>query len=482
MMHCATPESYRLLHDGTLALAQVEANGIKIDTEYLDRTIKEVAEQITQIQKELQSDPTWKLWQKHFKNKANTGSREQLGVILYEVLGLPCTARTEPTNRYPEGKPSTDVAALSEIDLPFVKSILKIEHYKKMKSTYLDGYQRETINGFIHPYFNLHTVETYRSSGDSPNVQNVPVRDPEFGKILRKCFIPRKGRVFAEVDYGALEFRIAACFWKDPGMVAYASNPKLDIHRDQSAECYDLSANEVSKDTRYCGKNKFVFPVLYGSYYIQCAKNLWYALDSMNLKIKEDKDNPRSGMLVKEHLASKGITELGRCDPAKQPQPNTFEYLIKDVEDNFYAKFTDFTENKRKWIKSYRKTGSFPLMTGFVIRGLFSNNFLLNTPIQGPGFHCLLWSIIEMQKWIRKHKMKTKIVAEIHDCIVYDVPIIELQDVLTVSKRIMTEAIRKAWKWIIVPLEVEVDVTPLGESWYEKKPWAEKDGKWQLKQ
>jgi len=105
-----------------------------------------------------------------------------------------------------------------------------------------------------------------------------------------------------------------------------------------------------------------------------------------------------------------------------------------------------------------------------------------NYEIQGSAFHGLLWSTIKIQKWLNDNKMRTKLIGSIHDCTLLDVPISELQDVLHNTKRIMTKELMKVWKWIIVPLETEVDVTPEGGSWHEKKPYIFQGDLWQLKQ
>ena len=93
----------------------------------------------------------------------------------------------------------------------------------------------------------------------------------------------------------------------------------------------------------------------------------------------------------------------------------------------------------------------------------------VNYPIQGSAFHCLLWSLIQLQKEIKKRKMKTLIIGQIHDSILADVPTKELRTYCELAKEIMTERLLKHWKWIIVPMEVDCEVAPAGKSWFEKK-------------
>lgn len=468
----ATPQARELLLKGSLALSQIEHNGIRIDTEHLNKSISEISEKIKTLEEELKSSDEYIVWRREFGSKSNLGSREQLAHVVFEKLGYPCKQRTKPSKKYPQGRPSADATAFEDVDLPFIKNYLLVEKYKKANSTFLKGILDETVNGVIHPFFHLHTVSTYRGSSSNINFQNLPIRDKQVGSYIRKSFIPRKGRKLAEIDYGALEFRIAACFWNDPAMISYASDPKKDVHRDTAALCYACDAKQVGKEMRYNAKNKFVFPIIYGSYYIQCARNLWEAIDKMGLKLKD------TDISLKEHLASKGITSLGACDPGKKAKPGTFEHHIQQVEKEFNDGFPVFASSKERWWREYVNKGYFQTLTGFVIQGIYSKNFLMNSPIQSIAFHCLLRSLIRIQAEIRKRQMETLLVGQIHDCILADVPDDELQDFLTMAKRIMTTELSQEWDWVVVPMEVEVDVTPDGGSWFDKSVWIEKDGIW----
>jgi len=451
-----TKDAYRLFHEGTLALARVEAAGIHIDVDYLDKATAKISIRIKKLQDRLREAPEFKLWRREFGDKTKPGSREQLGHIVFDILKYPCKDRTKT------GKYKTDEASFEHVDLPFVKAFIKLEKLKKAKSTYLDGLRREVVDGFARPVFNLHTVITQRSSCSDPNVQNQIIRNAKIAEIIRRAFIPRKGNIFCEIDYSAMEWRGAVCFWKDPEMIRYVNDPTSDVHRDQAAECFLCKPEQVSKDMRFYAKNQFVFPILYGSYYVQCSRNLWEAVGKAKLKLKDETP-------VIDWLQSKGITRLGSCDPKQEPVFGTYEHHIKKVEDKFNKRFHVFNSSKEKWYQDYRSKGGFRLATGFWIEGLFSKNFCMNCPVQGPAFHCLLWSLIRLQKWLRREKMKTVIVAEIHDSMLLDGPEMEMPKVLKMARKIMTEDVRKAWPWVIVPLAVEASVTPVGGSWHDKR-------------
>lgn len=474
MMQGKIKDAVDLFLQGTIAFAKIEHNGIRIDVERLDRTIEKVGWKIRCLQQELRDDDVYSTWRKTFGDKANLGSREQLGIVLFNKMKLPYNGERTKTGRF-----KVDEEVLHSVDLPFVKKYLQLEHLKKTKATYLEGIRREVVDGILHPFFNLAGggdggrggARSMRSSSSSPNFQNLPIRNPKTGAIVRKCFVPRPGRRLVEVDFGALEFRIAAAIWKDPAMIDYASDPTKDIHRDEAAELFLCETDNVSKEARYLGKNGIVFPILYGSYYVQCAKRIWDTIHKEQTKLKD-------GTLVLDHLRSKGIDRLGLCKPGVDSEEGTFEYVVWQVERNFFSKFSVLKKAKDDWLRKYRERGFFRMVTGFTIEGLYTNNQLLNLPVQGPGFHCLLWSVIRLQNWLERKGMKSLIVGQIHDCILIDAVIEELQLVLNKIKKIMTADLLKAWKWICVPLSVEVDVTDIDGTWHDKKPWIEKDGIW----
>ena len=442
--------------EGSAAFADIEESGMRIDVEYLDKAIAWANRKIREIEQELKEDEVFRVWRKVYGAKADLDSPQQLGRIIFGELDVPCYSRTEKT-----GRPKTDVAALENVDFPFVKRLVSLKKLKKALSTYLIGIRRETVDGFLHPFFNLHLVETFRSSSDSPNFQNVPVRDKRQAKLIRQAFIPRDGHVIVEVDYSALEFRIAAAFWEDLAMVKYASDPTLDIHRDMAAECYLLDTDEVSKDARFHTKNSFVFPQLYGSYWGNCANNLWQNIERSDIRTKN------TDVRLYDHLKRQGINSLGST---KNPSSDSFMGHVKRVEERFNGRFSYWSEQKDVWWDQYLKRGWFPLKTGFVCPGVYSYNNLMNTPIQGPAFHIVLWSLIQIHRWLKQNKMRTVITGQIHDSLVLDTSLDELDVILCKVKEVMTVDVRRHWPWIIVPLDVEAEVGR--RNWYEKEKYV----------
>lgn len=453
-----TDRGYKLLHNGAIALSQVEANGMRIDIDYLNRAIKNTEGRINKLSTRMQNDEVFKTWKKLFGTKTNMSSREQLGKVLFSELGYDCPSHTKT------GKPQVNETALNSIDLRFVKDYVQIERLKKTRSTYLQGILRETtVNEFIHPVFNLHFVKTFRGSSDSPNFQNIPIRNPVIAKLVRRAFIARLNYRIVETDYSGVEIAGATCYHKDPKMIAYIENEKKDLHRDMAGQIYKLSKKQITKEIRYCGKNMFVFPQFYGDYYLHCAKNLWDAISQMKLKTTD-------GIKLFDHLKTKGIVKLGRCDPEQKPKEGTFEYHLKEIEDDFWNKrFKRYGKWRKDWWYEYLKKGYFDTLTGFRIEGVYKRNEVINYPVQGTAFHWLLWSLIRIQKILNKYKMKSLIVGQIHDSIVADVHKKEFKNYIEITQQVMTVDIRKHWKWINVPLKIETEASPVHGSWYEKE-------------
>ncbi len=272
--------------------------------------------------------------------------------------------------------------------------------------------------------------------------------------------------MLAEIDLGALEVCSIACYNKDPRLISYIKHgKKKDMHLNAAMRCYKLPPKEVSKMIRYCGKNMFVFPQFYGSYYLDCAASLWRAVESMELKTE-------SGVPLRDHLNKVGLKNLGACNPKEKPKKGTFEHHIQECETYLWnEEFTVYRDWRKEWYNRYLKRGYFHSLTGFLYQGVYRRNEVINLPNQGTAFHCLLWSVIQLDKWLTKKKMKSKIVNQIHDSMILDLHPKEAHDVLHQAKHIMTEAIREHWKWIIVPLTVEAEVSPPGMSWADKEEY-----------
>lgn len=474
----STPEAYQLLHDGSLALSIIEGHGMRIDIEYLNATIEATDNKIKRVEAKLKATKFFKRWEDKFGIKTKLGNRKQMGAVLQD-MGIKGREVEKPWQRdqkkaeerdaNEETKYSFDAEALGQINnVPFLRGYIKLEKLKKIRGTYLKGFQKEIQEGYLHCGFSLHTVRTFRSSSSGPNFQNIPVRDPEYAKLLRTMFIPRKNHKLIEMDFGQLEVRIAACYNKDPTLIDYIISDR-DMHRDMAARCFMVKRKQVTKNARYAAKNKFVFPAFYGSMYTDMAKSLWNGIDELKLDV--------DGMPMKKHLDNKGIYKMGDCNIRESAEPGSFEKHIKNVDRRFWEEdFPIYNAWKENWWKTYQQKMSFSMLTGFQIDGVYKRNDVINYPIQGAAFHCLLWSLIRLVKLLRKYKMKTKVIGQIHDSILADVHKSEVQQYLDLAYQILTVDLPKAWEWIIVPLDAEAEVAE--DNWYGKREWVKSNGIW----
>jgi len=448
------------MHEGSLALAQVEHDGIRMDVGYLKGAIKKTERRIARLERRLEKSEVCVEWKKAYGSKMKLGSDEQLGKVLFDRMGFKSPGKTE------SGQHKADESSLAKVDHPFIQDYLKVKKLKKALSTNLNGLLALTVDEYLHPTFSLHVTKTYRSSSEAPNFQNQPVRNEMLAELIRRAFVARPGNHLVELDYSGLEVNIAACYHKDPTMLEYLGDETKDMHRDCAMDLYMLEQEEVTKQIRYYGKNGFVFPEFYGDWYIDCARALWEAIDKSHLVTA-------SGTPLREHLASKGIRRLGALVPGEKPVKGTFEYHVCKVERHFWEdRFPVYAQWRKDWFTQYQKKGWFLTKTGFICQGYMKKNEAINYPVQGSAFHCLLWSLTRLVlQELPKKKMKALIVGQIHDSIVADVPPEELDDFLALAQHVMTTLLMSIWDWIIVPLKIEADVSPIGGSWVDKKPY-----------
>lgn len=455
-MKPVSQKAYKLFHDGTLAFARMEAAGMRMDTKKLDHAIDLVTRKVKHLEKKLLASKLWSKWQREFRTKSNLDALDQINHLLFTVLKYPVRYRT------PSGKPAATEKALEHVKLKFVRRWKLRRKYQKLLSTYLKGFKREMVDEFVHPIPNLHTTRTDRSSVDRPSFQNIPVRNAKLARIIRECFIPRKGFRRGTFDFKSIEVNVGACYCKDPVLISYCKDLTKDMHRDMAMECYMLKRKQVTDMTRYSAKNKFVFPQFYGSYYIDCAPALWEAIDQLKLTTID-------GESLKKHLRRKGIKELGACEEGRDPEPGTFEHHIKKVEQAFWnERFPVYTAWKKRWYEAYLREGGFTTLTGFRIDGIYRRNQVINYGIQGSAFHCLLWVLIQLDKWLRKNHMRSVIIGQIHDSMEVDIWPSELKAVVKKINRLVEVDLANHFPWIIVPMRIEAKVSDVDGNWYEQ--------------
>lgn len=454
-----TKEAYELVHKGILAFARAELAGMQVDVDYCKRQKQFITTKIQRLESKLMKAKFVQQWRSVYGQRFNMNSDLQLANLLYNVRKI------RPPKTTTSGAGSTDEESLRQINLPELNNLLQIRKLQKLRDTYLDGFLREQVNGVIHPFLNLHTARTYRSSSDSPNLQNVPKRDKASMRLIRRALRPRKGHQLLEVDFSGLEVSIAACYHKDPTMIKYLVEDS-DMHGDMAQQIFCLdSFNKNLPEFKYlrnATKNGFVFPQFYGDYFANNAAVLikWCELprgrwkEGVGVKLPNNKH-------ISDHLISQNLKSF-----------DTFVEHIKEIEHDFWnRRFRVYSRWRKKWVKEYQKKGYFDMYTGFRCSGVMTENETINYPVQGAAFHCLLWSFIEIDKISQEERWKSQLVNQIHDALILDVRPSELEYVMNTIKRVTCIDLPRAWKWINVPLNVEAGLCGVDESWADKKEY-----------
>jgi len=428
-------DAYRLLHEGSIALAHMEYEGIRVDVPYMNVLHKQWEGELAEHKNILLTCKVAKDFERSMgrpiKYNKQT-SNDDLRVVLFDILGLESLTKTK----------KKQVASIDEKTLlyyedvsEFISSELKARKLQT-RLGYLEGYMKYEVDGFLHPSFNLDIARSYRSSASEPNLQNVIHRDEE-GVVIRKCIIPRKGNCIYEVDYGAMEVRIIACWSKDGKLIQFILDD-FDMHGYWAEIIFGIKdKNAIQKKKykvlRYTAKNQFIFPLFYGSYWRSITKNIWGIFDNIGYKYNGTFDQ--------------------------------WEVHIKKCEDEFWRMFSGVRDRQFDAVDEYKSTGLVKMIGwGLERHGYMSRNVIFNSHIQGPAFLCLLWSIIERDKI--RDKFRTKMCSQVHDSIFFDGPEKEEGQHIQVVDEIMMGDIREANPWIIVPLITEWEK---GDNWFEMK-------------
>jgi DNA polymerase-1 len=449
------------MHEGILALGRAEQAGFRIDVDYIELEKQKLQDRIIQLEYGFKNTKLYRHWEHVARDgKVNIYSNVQLAHFLYK------TKKIKPVKLTETGQGATDEEALQQLNMPELEMLIEIRKLKKICDTYLESFMREQVDGFVHPFFNLNLVRTFRSSSDHPNFQNIPVRNTEAMTLTRRAIIPRSGHQLFELDYSGLEVRIAACYHKDPVMLKYIKDD-YDMHTDMALQIYKIDKFDKTipahNTLRKASKNGFVFPQFYGDYYKNCAVYLacqWGQLPQTRWQSGQGIIMPNG--YLSDHLISKGIKSYA-----------AFEEHVQKIEDHFWnTRFRIYKAWKDRWWARYQRRGYVDMYTGFRCSGLMTRNDTINYPVQGAAFHCLLWSFIEADRIMREEKWKSRLIGQIHDSMLLDVHPDELNHVADTMLRITCVDLPKAWDWICVPLGIEAEICPIDGNWTEKSKYV----------
>ena len=393
-------------------LASMEREGIRLDAETLHRYSEQLGKEIEVLEDEIQ---------KLAGTPFNIGSPKQVGDLLFEVLKV----GGDKPKKTKTGQYATSEDVLQKLigKHPIIEKILDYRELVKLKNTYVDSLPEmvHPDTGRIHTSFNQVVAATGRLSSDNPNLQNIPVRT-ERGREIRKAFVAKDdNHVLLSADYSQIELRIVASMSGDPGMCD-AFNKGVDIHTATAAKVYGIEESEVTKEMRYKAKS-VNFGIIYGQGAFGLAENL----------------------------------QISRTE-AKQLIDNYFrEYSsIRDYMDSMQQSARDkgYVETlcgRRRYLRDINSANA-------VVRGFAERN-AINAPIQGTAADMIKLAMINIHKELSSGKYKTRMLLQVHDELIFDVPKEEIEIIKPVIEKCMRVAL---------PLKVPVEVgMGTGASWLE---------------
>jgi len=390
-------------------LSAMEMQGVKLDKQILALMGAELSQSIEKIVREI-----YDLAQEEF----NINSPKQLGVILFEKLGLPPLKKTK-TGYSTNAEVLEELAEKHEI----VAKILEYRQLVKLKNTYIDGLMDliDPVTGKVHTTFNQTITATGRLSSTEPNLQNIPVR-LELGRRIRKAFIPSNPDwVLVAADYSQIELRVLAHMSKDHNLID-AFLKDHDIHTRTASEVFGVPMNEVTKDMRRQAK-AVNFGIVYGISDFGLSRDLGIPISR----------------------AKSYIDLYFHRYPGVQRFIN--ETIIRAREHGYVTTLL----NRRRYLPDIYSSNR-------NIRS-FGERAAVNTPIQGSAADIIKLAMLKVSEEIKKAGLKTKMILQVHDELIFEVPKEELEIAETIIRNAMEQAYQLA-----VPLKVDMKVGP---NWYD---------------
>jgi len=407
----AEPALERIYRDIEIPVSRVlqrmERRGVLIDSQALARQSDELGRKLLELETRVHEAAG---------QPFNLGSPKQLGEILFEKQGLPILKKTA------SGAPSTDEDVLTRLaeDYPLPKLLLDWRGLAKLKSTYADKLPRmvNSRTGRVHTSYSQAVAVTGRLSSSDPNLQNIPIRTPE-GRRIREAFIAPPGCRIMSADYSQIELRIMAHLSDDESLLrAFAEG--IDVHRATASEIFGIPAAEVSSEQRRYAK-VINFGLIYGMSAFGLASNLGI-----------DRDAAR-------HYIERYF--------ARYPGVKRFmdETRVRAREQGY----VETVFGRRLWLAEIASPSG--------PRRAAAERAAINAPMQGTAADLIKLSMIEVERWLETAGLATRLIMQVHDELVLEVPEHEIERVRETLGRLMTGVAS-----LKVPLEVE---TGVGANW-----------------
>lgn len=408
-------QTMKLLKDVELplipVLSDMEREGICLDIQTLHEFSKLLEGDIKSIDKEIQALAG---------TPFNISSPKQVGDILFEVLKIAEKPKKTKTGQYATGE---DILSKLSGKHPIVDKILDYREIVKLKSTYVDALPLmvNPRTGRIHTTFNQVVAVTGRLSSDNPNLQNIPIRTSR-GREVRKAFVPRDEKhLLLSADYSQIELRIMAHLCQDPGLLEAFQN-NVDIHSATASKVFGVDLEDVNSDMRR--KAKMVnFGIIYGISAFGLSERL-------NIPRKE------AATIIENYFN-------------KYP-------LIKDYMDGAIEKarkqgYVETILGRKRYLRDINSQNQ-------TVRGFAERN-AINAPIQGSAADMIKVAMIHLHKALPEKGLKAKMVLQVHDELVFDVPLEEKDELKSIVVKYMEEALH-----LTVPVLVEAGT---GNNWLE---------------
>ena len=391
-------------------LANMELTGFKVNRNYLEEMKIEIDDKLRNLERDIYAISNIEF---------NISSPKQLADILFNKLKIPYPKRVKDNN-YSTSKEILD--KLSD-DYEIVRKVLEYRMYAKLYSNYIVGLIDEIKDdGKIHTIFNQTLTRTGRLSSESPNLQNIPIRIEE-GRKIRKAFIASNDSIIVSSDYSQIELRVFAHMANATNMIEAFKND-LDIHAKTASDIFHVPIQDVDKGMRRSAK-AVNFGIIYGISSFGLSEDL-------GINVYEAKD------FIDNYLNTfPGIKEY-------------MDKVVKEAYENGYVK-TLF--NRKRVIDELKNKN-------YLIRNS-GERIAMNTPIQGTAADIIKLAMIKLQNIIDEKNLNTKMLVQVHDELVFDVPNNEVEIVIPIIRDTM-ENIYK----ISVPLKVDIEY---GKDWYEAK-------------
>lgn len=389
-------------------LANMEINGISVKTDVIDKLKNELNEKIVLLENKIHEEAGMDF---------NIGSHKQMGDVLYNKLMLP------------KGKGKNAMSTSHEVLIklrhlnPIIDDILDYRALTKLVSTYLETFNSYVMeDGKIHTIYKQTGTRTGRLSSVEPNLQNIPVRSEE-GKQIRKAFIPSENSYLLSSDYSQIELRVLAHISNSRSLKNAFINGE-DIHTHVASDIFDVPENEVTKNMRRTAK-AVIFGIVYGISGYGLGENL-------------DISPNEAKKYIEKYLTL---------------YPEVNEYMTEIVKKAKETSSVRTLLNRKRTIDELNNTN-------YMIRQM-GERIALNTPIQGTAADILKLAMIRIDEKLKEDNLKTKMLLQVHDELIFDVPDDELNIVIDIVREIMENVYK-----LSVPLKVEIDY---GRDWYEAK-------------